>query len=137
RHLLLICSTHGDGDPPEPVHGFHSLLMDERAPRLPELRYAVLALGDSSYERFCEAGRQFDERLAALGAQRLVPRQECDVDFAEPAKLWMDSVLELLPRQESVVLPAIAVQPAGQPEFSRQNPLATELLGNVCLSAPE
>src|SRR5690606_14807046 len=85
EHLLLICSTHGDGDPPEPAQPFYEAIMADNAPALKQLHFAVLALGDSSYEQFCLTGRQLDERLEALGAQRLAPRVECDVDYAEAA----------------------------------------------------
>src|SRR5690606_14539757 len=146
RILLVICSTHGDGDPPEPIHGFFEALMDDAsAPKLQDLKYSVLALGDSSYERFCVTGAQLDERFASLGAQRLAPRQDCDVDFAEPAKRWMELVLGTLaadqasqatisvaaqPEVEALVAPARVKEQA----YSKQQPLRVEVLENICLS---
>ena len=62
-------------------------------PKLEQLSYAVLALGDSSYPRFCEAGRQVDERLAALGAKRLFERVDCDVDYEKLATPWVEKVV--------------------------------------------
>ncbi len=88
--LSVVMSTHGDGDPPDDARGFIEHIAGKRAPRLDGLSYAVLALGDSSYPKFCETGRQVDERLAALGARRLAPRVECDVDFERLAAPWLD-----------------------------------------------
>lgn len=138
-HLLLICSTHGDGDPPEPIHAFYDALMDAAAPQLPKLRYSVLALGDSSYEQFCLTGRRIDERLAELGAQRLAPRQDCDVDFAEPARRWIEQVLEALPRAAvaaaEVAAPGANPAPAAR-EYDKNHPLRVEVLENIRLSGP-
>ena len=77
RWALIVVSTHGDGEPPESAYGLHAFLHGKRAPRLEQLRYAVLGLGDSSYDQFCQAAKDFDVRLAELGAQRLMPRQCC------------------------------------------------------------
>lgn len=97
RRLLVVVSTQGEGDAPISAEDLHQFLGSSRAPKLPELRYAVLALGDRSYLQFCQTGQEFDERLAALGAQRLVERVDCDVDFQEPARQWAEKVLaELL-----------------------------------------
>lgn len=143
RRLVLICSTHGDGEPPEPIHAFHTALMDARAPRLAELEYAVLALGDSSYAQFCATGRQFDERLSELGARRLLPRCECDVDFAAPAAAWIDQALAAVPRPTataaSVMLldEPLQAQAAATPRHDKQHPLEVEVLDNVRLSAPD
>lgn len=137
--LLLVCSTHGDGDPPEPVVPFFEALMADNAPRLESLSYAVLALGDSSYEHFCTAGHQLDVRLEALGARRLLACQECDVDFAEPAAVWRQAVLDTLPRSvatSSETLPANDPAPVVE-TVDKHHPLAMEVLENVCLSAPE
>ncbi len=137
QRLLLICSTHGDGDPPEPATAFYDSLMHSDAPAFAQLEYAVLALGDSSYEHFCATGRELDERLAALGAKRLLPRCECDVDFAQPAREWMREVLARLPaaaaaRPQAATLPALR---ESAPRYSKQAPLTVEVLGNICLSA--
>jgi sulfite reductase (NADPH) flavoprotein alpha-component len=142
-HLLLICSTHGDGDPPAPVQPFFDALMAENAPRLPHLHYAVLALGDSSYEHFCIAGKQLDERLAALGATRLFARQDCDVDFQAPATQWRQSAITALrsttnTAASAVVATATSVEShiESRTEYSKQNPLLVEVLENVRLTHP-
>ena len=70
--------------------------MADDAPRLEGLRYAVLALGDRAYARFCETGRVFDERFAALGATRVAERIECDLDYEAPASAWIDGTLGVL-----------------------------------------
>ena len=115
-HLLLVCSTHGDGDPPEPVLPFYEALMADNAPQLTSLQFSVLALGDSTYEHFCVTGTQLDQRLEALGALRLVPCQLCDVDFQQPAQAWTEKVLAVLPRGDATAAPTLvhAAAPAGQ-----------------------
>lgn len=95
QDLLLIASTHGEGDPPQGAADFFEFIEGRKAPRLEQLRFAVLALGDSTYERYCEAGRRLDRRLEELGARRLHPRSDCDVDYEEPAAAWTAAVLPL------------------------------------------
>ncbi|MBK1883813.1 flavodoxin domain-containing protein [Luteolibacter pohnpeiensis] len=92
EHLLLITSTYGDGEPPDNAATFHRLLHEETAPPLNTLAYSVLALGDSSYAEFCKCGRDFDQRLAALGAKRITPIVECDVDYDDPFESWTSQI---------------------------------------------
>lgn len=91
--LYLVISTHGEGEPPDDARAFTEFLLGRRAPRLEQLHYGVLALGDSSYPQFCEAGRRLDERLAELGARRLFDRVDADVDFEAPAAEWSQRAL--------------------------------------------
>ena len=95
-NLLVVTSTWGEGDPPDNAAGFMDRLAADGFPRLERLRYSVLALGDRNYEDFCGCGRKLDERLASLGAKRVLARQECDTDYDAPAKAWLDAVLPLL-----------------------------------------
>ncbi|HTB47398.1 MAG TPA: flavodoxin domain-containing protein [Acetobacteraceae bacterium] len=93
ENLLVIASTWGEGDPPQRAEGFMSALMADDAPRLAGLRFAVLALGDRAYAKFCETGKQIDARLEALGGTRIAPRLDCDLDFQKPAAGWIDTTL--------------------------------------------
>lgn len=87
--LVVITSTWGEGDPPDNAMEFWNYIKEESAPKLENLNYAVLALGDTNYSEFCGAGKNFDERLAALGARRIVDRLDCDVDFEDVAEKWI------------------------------------------------
>lgn len=96
QNLFIVVSTQGEGDPPDNAISFYEFLHGKRAPQLPELNYSVLALGDTSYEFFCKTGKDFDKRLEELGARRLVPRVDCDVEFDEPAAGWINEVANVL-----------------------------------------
>jgi len=89
---VIITSTWGDGEPPDNALEFWSHISAEAAPKLANLNYSVLALGDKNYSEFCGAGKKFDERLATLGARRIHPRVDCDVDYEPSAKGWMEGV---------------------------------------------
>lgn len=96
RHLLVVVSTYGEGEPPAAAEELHGFLFGNRAPKLPELQFSVLALGDKSYTQFCQTGVDFDEKLEKLGGKRLSPRVECDVDWHDDAEKWADEVVAKL-----------------------------------------
>lgn len=135
QQLFIVCSTHGDGDPPEPVEAFYTALMaSDKA--LPQLEYAVLALGDSSYEKFCETGIQLDQKLEAIDATRLLSRVDCDVDYQEQSDAWIDAVISRLPQADGTVVVPSQYTPRSTQVISKNQPLEVEILENLCLSAP-
>ena len=94
KRALFVVATHGIGEPPAGTEAFFELWLGDNAPRLEQLEYSVIALGDSSYADFCETGRQLDERLFELGATRIADRADCDLDFQATAQEWTEEVLD-------------------------------------------
>jgi len=132
--LLLIASTFGDGDAPDSGAAFWQDLQGEHAQRCAGLPYAVLALGDSSYEQFCGFGRKLDQRLAELGGRRLLDRVDCEGDVAAPAGQWLQALLAKFGRdQQTLALPVSKPAATG---FSKQQPLPARLLENRLLNSP-
>ncbi|WMW48815.1 assimilatory sulfite reductase (NADPH) flavoprotein subunit [Bacillus paralicheniformis] len=140
KNLLIVVSTHGEGDPPDNALSFHEFLHGRRAPKLDDFRYSVLALGDTSYEFFCQTGKEFDQRLGELGGTRLHPRVDCDLDYDEPAAAWLEGVISSLNEgQEQCASPAPAQTAApqaagGETVYSRKNLFRAEVLENLNLN---
>lgn len=139
ENLLIVVSTQGEGDPPDNAIPFFEFVHSKRAPQLEHARFAVLGLGDTSYEFFCQTGKDFDKRLAELGAERLVPRVDCDVDFEEPATAWMNDVLAALTQSatasaSSATTDQPAVSSTVESEYTRTNPFQAEVLKNLNLN---
>lgn len=137
ENLLIVVSTHGEGDPPDNALSFHEFLHGKRAPKLDDLRFSVLSLGDSSYEFFCQTGKEFDQRLEDLGGTRLYPRIDCDLDFDEPAAEWIEGVYAGLSEVQSASVEsasAVAAAPAVESAYSRTNPFKAEVLENLNLN---
>ncbi|HXG80929.1 MAG TPA: assimilatory sulfite reductase (NADPH) flavoprotein subunit [Sphingomicrobium sp.] len=134
QDLLIVCSTHGEGDPPEPAVGFFEFLESRRAPKLDGVRYSVLALGDSTYGKYCEAGKRLDRRLEELGARQLSPRVDCDVDYDEPAAEWAQRAVALLAADLGAARPApLTAVPrvAAAPAYDKRNPFPATVLENI------
>jgi sulfite reductase (NADPH) flavoprotein alpha-component len=143
-NLLVIASTWGEGDPPERAVEFHRALMAEGAPRFEGVRFAVLALGDSSYVNFCEIGRRLDSRLEELGGERIAARIDCDLDYEVPAADWTSAALEELARiaepepevadARGAIIHVDFASPAAEPVYTKANPFPAEITELVNLN---
>lgn len=134
QDLLIIVSTHGEGDPPEPARAFFEYIESARAPKLNGLRYSVLALGDSTYEKYCEAGKRIDRRFEELGAMRLRERVDCDVDYDELAASWSETVIERLTADvETASARVVQLRPiaAAVPAHDKRHPFPATVLENI------
>jgi sulfite reductase (NADPH) flavoprotein alpha-component len=145
QKAIIISSTWGDGDPPDNALNFWSWLSADAAPRLENLHYAVLGLGDKNYSEFCGASKKFDSRLEALGARRLLPRGECDVDYEAPAKAWTESLWEKLTSPGQVESKSLCIASGGSlrenparngSSWSKTNPFPARLLARQLLNRP-
>ena len=139
QDLLVVTATHGEGDPPRSALGFFEFVEGRKAPRLPNLRYAVLALGDSTYEHYCGAGKRIDHRLAELGASALHPRVDCDVDYETPAATWSAAILALLsPKTGATVGQSVPASAAAtteaSPRFDKRHPFPATIIDNITLT---
>lgn len=136
RNLLIISSTYGEGEAPDNALSFHQFLHSKRAPKLKGLNFSVLALGDSSYEFFCQVGKDFDQRLEELGGTRLYPRFDCDVDYDEPAAEWLEGIIGSLSEGQGEKAPSSQENglQARKTEYSRANPFRAEIIENLILN---
>lgn len=137
KNLLVIVSTYGEGEPPDNARELVEFLFSKRVPSLKQVQFAVLGLGDSSYEFFCKTAVDIDSRLEELGATRIHPRADCDVDYESNAEAWMDGVLNELSKQLETKtqtpgpsLPSVASTSA----YSRKYPFPAVLLENIVLN---
>ena len=134
--VTFVVSTHGEGDPPDDAELFRDFLLSKKAPQLESLNFSVLALGDSSYLNFCQTGREFDARLVELGAQRLLPIVECDVDYEDAANAWVDSLLAAVPAVIGAGSTAPKLRAVELPaKHDKNRPFAAEVLTNQKITA--
>ena len=137
--LFIVTATHGEGDPPDNAIELHEFLHGRKAPKLEDVRFSVLALGDQSYDHFCQTGKDFDAKLEELGAERLYERIDCDVDYDEDAEKWIAKVIDALNEEtgstaqaEEVV--SETIQSEKQQKHSKDNPFYAEVLENINLN---
>jgi len=135
QYLLIITSTYGEGAMPDNAELLWQTANSDAAPRLEQVNYSVLALGDTSYDLFCQAGINWDNRLAELGANRVLERVDCDTDFEAAAEHWLSEVIPLLAEgAETIAVLDTAAQPA-KSTYNRKNPFPAKLLVNRILTA--
>ncbi|PRY76605.1 sulfite reductase (NADPH) flavoprotein alpha-component [Yoonia maritima] len=131
QNLIVIISTYGEGEMPDNAHQFWDALSASTAPRLESLNYGVLALGDTSYDAFCQAGKLVDTRLEQLGAKRLSDRVDCDVDFEDAAEAWVANTIPDAGTAAPVAAPTPKSVKSG---WGRKNPYAAKMIENRILS---
>ena len=131
ERLLVVTSTYGEGEMPDNAQALWHAMNEDSAPSFANSYYSVLALGDTNYDEYCLAGILWDERLQALGAQRIVDRVDCDVDYEEPANQWLSEVLATIAQKGSSVSNGQAKTSSPKKtksKYNLKNPLSAELI---------
>ncbi|MEM6912249.1 MAG: assimilatory sulfite reductase (NADPH) flavoprotein subunit [Verrucomicrobiota bacterium] len=136
RHLVVITSTYGDGEPPDNSIEFYDWLHSEEAPKLANTKFSVMALGDTSYPDFCKTGTDYDKRFEELGGERFYNVVQADVDFDDDYDSWSSGVFtvlqELAPRGAAVVAdPSVVEEPR---VWDKKNPFSSNVLRNFDLN---
>jgi len=136
KFITVVVSTYGEGEPPEDAESLHEFLTTKKAPKLDGVKVAVIGLGDSSYEFFCQTAKDFEARFNKLGAETIFQRADLDVDYDDEAAKWIDGALDafepdLKAQQQAsggqvVAMPFGAAAPAAS-QYTKQNPFAAEL----------
>ncbi len=138
ENLAIIVSTHGEGDPPDMAEDFYKFVTGKRAPKLNNLNFSVLALGDKTYKHFCKTGEDIYSACKSLGAFSVTSLVKCDVDYEVDAEIWMNNFLaNLTPSASSVTVPdspgTMQNEPSPKPEisYSKKNPYMATILEKV------
>ena len=133
-HLIVVASTNGEGEAPDDAIDLHAFLASKKAPKLASLKFAVLGLGDSSYEFFCQTGKDFEQRLHALGGEIITERLDADVDYQEVTQAWFDKALtavEATLEKAGITTAAVATSSAiAANKYNKQNPFNASLLSS-------
>jgi sulfite reductase (NADPH) flavoprotein alpha-component len=134
-YVVIIVSTHGIGEAPDDAVALHSFLAGKKAPKLNDLNFAVLGLGDTSYEFFCQTAKDFDKRLQDLGATRITDRVDCDVDYDADVAAWFDTIThqvkdELSAKSSQSVIPSLNAHPSAAvaSQYTKKLPYTATLL---------
>ncbi|POU03946.1 sulfite reductase subunit alpha [Escherichia sp. ESNIH1] len=135
--LVVVASTQGEGEPPEEAVALHKFLFSKKAPKLNGAAFAVFGLGDTSYEFFCQCGKDFDSKLAELGAERLLDRVDADVEYQPAASEWRARIVDILKTRVPTESPAQAavtatgaVNEVFSSPYTKEEPLVATLAVN-------
>ena len=135
ENVALIVSTWGDGEPPEAAEAFHKEFLAASID-LKGVKFSVCALGDTSYDKFCQTGKEFDTQLEKLGAERVADRVDCDVDFDDSYAAWKDALFGAFDTASAAApaFDASAFAAAPAVEYGRKNPFPSEVVENLILN---
>ncbi|PIE45752.1 MAG: sulfite reductase subunit alpha [Gammaproteobacteria bacterium] len=139
ERLLIVTSTYGEGEMPDNAESLWQAISADDALKLPQTFFSVLALGDTAYDEFCEAGKLWDERLEQLGAKRIAERVDCDVDFEDDAEAWSANVLPIISQKGSQKLAEAPQKQTAkvQSQYTRKNPLLATLITKKTLTSDQ
>jgi sulfite reductase (NADPH) flavoprotein alpha-component len=132
EYFFVVVSTHGEGEPPIAAKKFYDHIHQNEL-TLPNLKYSVLALGDTSYPLYCKTGEDIDTQLDKFGANRIVPLQKCDVDYEDDAEAWFEKVINTLQSETIPSQPTAVVQPVSKKASGKKNYNGT-ILTNINLN---
>ncbi|TQN56614.1 sulfite reductase subunit alpha [Agrobacterium tumefaciens] len=141
KRVIVVTSTYGEGEMPDNAQLFWEALAADSAPRLDEVNFAVLALGDTGYDGFCQAGKLIDTRFEQLGGKRMKTRIDCDIDFEDAAAAWIGEALPLALAVDggnpaSTTLPVAEPAARAKQGWNRKNPYSAQVNVNRLLSGP-
>lgn len=141
ERILVCTSTYGEGEMPDNAAALWEAISSDHAPSFENSFFSVLALGDTGYDDFCLSGKQWDERLAELGATRIADRVDCDVDYEEPAAEWTAAALEIIKDKGSEAaassVPTAAAPKKAKSKFGRKNPMLAPLIAKRRLTSEQ
>ena len=123
--LIVVASTQGEGEPAEEAVALHKFLFSKKAPKLDNTAFAVFGLGDTSYEFFCQAGKDFDTKLAELGGERLLDRVDADVEYQAAAAQWRARLVDVL-KARAPAAPSVQVAASGAVNEVHTSPYTKE-----------
>ncbi|MEM0516577.1 assimilatory sulfite reductase (NADPH) flavoprotein subunit [Pseudoalteromonas sp. YIC-827] len=133
QFISIVVSTYGEGEPPEDAEALYEFLATKKAPKLAGVKIAVLGLGDSSYEFFCQTAKDFEERLVKLGAEVILQRADLDVDYEDHSDAWINGALDafepdLKAQQTNSNVVSMPMTAGAASQYNKQNPFAAELV---------
>jgi sulfite reductase (NADPH) flavoprotein alpha-component len=135
QYLLMVTSTYGEGEMPDNAQLLWDQASEESAPRMENSQFSILALGDSSYDKFCQAGIDWDNRLVELGAKRIVDRADYDIGLDAVAENWISSVIPMMADGAAITLAANESEISDKAKFDRKNPFPTKIVSNRLLTS--
>ncbi|MFK5949174.1 MAG: sulfite reductase subunit alpha [Methylococcales bacterium] len=135
EYLLIITSTYGEGEMPDNAQLLWDAINADTAPKMENTQFSILALGDTSYDLFCQAGIDWDNRLEQLGAQKLYDRADCDVVFDETAASWISQVMPMMAEGAAVSVDVSEISKTNKPKYNRKNPFSSKITSNRLLTS--
>ena len=136
KNVAIITSTYGEGEMPGNAQLFWDSLSSETVPKLNSMNYSVLALGDTSYDEFCHAGKLIDDRLEKLEARRILDRIDCDVDFEDLSEKWISTIITKLNPKKNKEFETEKPNKENDKLWNRKNPFEAEIISSKLLSGP-